>query len=230
LNNPFRLSQYPVIDSALSGTAEPKFFSIKPMQADDEMQLREPNRANLVTPIRGLRLSSLKPDPSVKSFDKTSKKGAKDLLGLVRAMDNIKDVFTLEASSPVKQHRETTSPKKSPTKRPCSSPTKLRKPKRTNFEPILAYLSQHVATFKELTPAEQRVASEIAEPVIVPAGRFIYEEKVDFSGTMYVICQGIVQLSKKFCREYPKALGAGETFGSVPGECSVRQESAYAMN
>lgn len=83
----------------------------------------------------------------------------------------------------------------------------------------MAYLKNHVDVFKDMQPAEQRAAAEIAEPVMVPAGKFIYEQGVDFSGTLYVICKGIVQLSRKNSElgEYPKILGSGETFGNVPG-------------
>ena len=66
------------------------------------------------------------------------------------------------------------------------------------------------------------------EPITVTVNQTIFDENIDFADFMYIICKGIVQISKK-CQsplqktkvkffseavsEYPKLLKAGETFG-----------------
>lgn len=66
------------------------------------------------------------------------------------------------------------------------------------------------------------------EPITFTVNQTIFDENIDFADCMYIICKGIVQISKK-CQsplrktkvkffseavsEYPKLLKAGETFG-----------------
>jgi signal-transduction protein with cAMP-binding, CBS, and nucleotidyltransferase domain len=85
--------------------------------------------------------------------------------------------------------------------------------------------------FKTLQPGEQRAAASFAEPVVYQSGQIIYEEQLDATGMIYVICKGVVQLSRKeFTDGFPKALGAGDTFGLVAGQPTLREETARTMS
>jgi len=85
-----------------------------------------------------------------------------------------------------------------------------------------------------MEPAEQRAAAGLMKPVQYKVSQVIYEEGIDFTDSIYIICKGIVQLSKKEPGQnerYPKVLGPGDIFGlDAKGFCRPREESAKAQS
>jgi len=69
------------------------------------------------------------------------------------------------------------------------------------------------------------------EPAIFASGKVIYDSE-DFTGTIYIVCKGVVEVVDADDSENRRMLCPGDTFGlnEVHGTVSLRNETAKALN